>query len=934
MPETTTITAHIEKARKVLQYEQRNNHQDKLVKGGLELFASRWAEEFQAARQHAGLDIRPIYRFMEHLEGYHQQDPLQRATNLRAALAILDTLEQDGENGHATTLSGLTPLNAANDGASTSNRAHDPQMSNGSIATGQEHSSNKRVKTALGVASGDGATSRASRKSAQTSSELAQDTPTPPDLRKATQKIGEEQARAENPIRLDRAMSAGHTSLTLLTADVTAVPGVGPSVAARLRTLGIRTIRDLLFYFPRQHRDYSKLTKISQIPFQEVTTTIGLIWDVETKRMNSGRTRTIARIGDETGQLYVSWFNQPYLQKQLTAAKGEYLVVTGVKQRFGNKVEFSVRSYELPERGDLLNTGRLVPVYPLTEGLHAKALLRYTKWTVDHYAHAVPEHLPIWLRSAGRLLPLPEAISQIHYPEHEQVLEHARRRLAFDELFLIQLGMQERRSRWQREAPEGNAFQIDLAKVFLDADLLPPIVTEQSSRPIENESALSSTLWSTIATDRPFEETLPFRFTDAQSRVMQEIFGDLARTRPMCRLLQGDVGAGKTAVAAAALLIAALNGYQGAIMAPTELLAEQHARSISVMLEPFGIKTVLLTGSLKARERNMGRAALENGEALVAIGTHALIQEDVNFRRLGLVIVDEQHRFGVEQRDALRQKGYHPHMLVMTATPIPRTLALTLYGDLDVSVIDQLPPGRQTIITRWRSGQKRNEANALIAQQVAEGRQAFIICPLIEESETLAFKAATVEYERLSREVFPKQRLGLLHGGMKGSDKDQTMRDFRDHKLDILVATSVIEVGIDVPNATVMVIEDADRFGLSQLHQFRGRVGRGQDQSYCFVLSADASLQAQERLQVFEENHDGFKLSEHDLRLRGPGDFIGVRQSGMPELKVADLNDVGLIETARKLAAQLWEADPYLRKAEHALLRERMHLFWQDFMAH
>lgn len=908
MSNVTTNAAHIEKARKVLQYEQRNNYQDKLVRGGLELFATRWAEEFQAARKEAGLDIHPIYRFMEHLEGYHQQDPLQRATNLRAALAILDTLEQDGANGHTAP-----------------------------PGTPQPVITPKRTTTPPGQANKTALNNHADKilsSPAKAAPTPARKQAAPPDLKKATQKMSEVQARAENPIRLDRDMSAGHTSLALLSADVTAVPGVGPSVAARLHNLGICTIRDLLFYFPRDHRDYSKLTKIAHIPFQEVTTTIGLIWEVETKRMNSARTRTIARIGDETGQLHVSWFNQPYLQKQLNAARGEYLVVTGIKQRFGNKVEFSVRSHELPERGDLLNTGRLVPVYALTEGLHAKALLRYTKWTVDHYAHAVPEHLPAWLRTTGRLMPLSEAVTQIHYPEHEQALEHARRRLAFDELFLIQLGMQERRTRWQREAPEGNAFMIDLAKIFIDAEQLPPIVAEESKQPKPDEHAPSTTLWSTIATNKPFEATLPFRFTSAQGRVIQEIFGDLAKTRPMCRLLQGDVGAGKTAVAAAALLIAALNGYQGAIMAPTELLAEQHARSISAMLEPFGIKTVLLTGSLKARERNLGRAALENGEALVAIGTHALIQDDVHFLRLGLVIVDEQHRFGVEQRDALRQKGYHPHMLVMTATPIPRTLALTLYGDLDVSVIDQLPPGRQTIITRWRSGQKRNEANYLIAQQVAESRQAFIICPLIEESETLAVKAATVEYERLSREVFPRLRLGLLHGGMKGSEKDQIMRDFRDGKLDILVATSVIEVGIDVPNATVMVIEDADRFGLSQLHQFRGRVGRGQHQSYCYVLSADASVQAQERLQVFEETHDGFKLSEHDLRLRGPGDFVGVRQSGMPELKVADLNDLGLIETARKLAEQIWAVDPYLRKAEHTPLRERMRLFWQNFMAH
>jgi ATP-dependent DNA helicase RecG len=369
-------------------------------------------------------------------------------------------------------------------------------------------------------------------------------------------------------------------------------------------------------------------------------------------------------------------------------------------------------------------------------------------------------------------------------------------------------------------------------------------------------------------------------------------------------------------------------------MAPTELLAEQHARSIGKMLEPFGMRTVLLTGSQRTRERAQNKLALESGEATIAIGTHALIQEDVNFQKLGLVVIDEQHRFGVEQRDALRQKGYHPHMLVMTATPIPRTLSLTLYGDLDISVLDQLPSGRQKIITRWRTGTRRGEANTLIAQQVAEGRQAFIICPLIEESETLAVKAATSEYERLKQEVFPRLRLGLLHGGMKAAEKDAIMRHFRDAELDILVATSVIEVGIDVPNATVMVIEDADRFGLSQLHQFRGRVGRGRYQSYCYVLSADASLQAQERLGVFQDTDDGFRLAEADLQLRGPGDFFGVRQSGMPELHMADLSDTVMIELTRNLAATLWESDPYLRKVEHSALRERMHRFWQRFMAH
>jgi ATP-dependent DNA helicase RecG len=429
---------------------------------------------------------------------------------------------------------------------------------------------------------------------------------------------------------------------------------------------------------------------------------MGQIWEVKTARTNGGRTRTIATISDETGKLAVSWFNQSYLQKQLLAATGSYIVVTGVKQRFGNKVEFAVRSHELPEQGDLLNTGRMVPIYALTEGLHAKTLRKFTKWVVDRYAKMIPDHLPASIYLQGKLMVLPEAVAQIHYPENEALRTAAKRRLAFDELFLIQLGMQERRARWQVEAPEGSAFNIDAKRIFID---VPESETGQSNEALSQRlesPLLGSTLW-LATTEKPFEATLPFTFTPAQHRVLDEIFADLGQSKPMCRLLQGDVGAGKTAVAAAALLMAVLNGHQGAIMAPTELLAEQHARSIGAMLEPFGIRTILLTGNMRTRERTQGRAELESGQAAVAIGTHALIQEDVRFQRLGLVVVDEQHRFGVEQRDALRQKGYHPHMLVMTATPIPRTLALTLYGDLDVSVIDQLPPGRQKIITRWRT---------------------------------------------------------------------------------------------------------------------------------------------------------------------------------------------------------------------------------------
>ncbi len=918
------LAPYVERARKVLQLEQRTQHQDRAIRpGGLAAFTSRWYEETSSVCKTAGLDLAPVHRFVEQLEDYHHQDPMQRAASLRIALSLLN--EMDGRASTSRTPSQLSSSDTSpvppSLRAAKSDTVH--IESKAPIDKQTTSSSVSRTQAPRKAEKGSDAPT-------QSSTSTAQDTAAPAKQRPV-------QSSSENlPIHLDAGMSSGHTSLTLLRADVTAVPGVGPTVAQRLHSLGIRTVRDLLFYFPREHRDYSQLTKIDSIPFSEVTTTMGLVWDAKNQRTNNGRVRTIAEISDEKGKLYVSWFNQPYLLKQLLAAKGEYIVVTGVKQRFGNKVEFSVRSHEFPERGDLLNTGRLVPIYALTEGLHAKALLRFTKYVVDRYAQMVPEHLPMSIRSSADLLPLPEAVAQMHFPDNEEMRATAYRRLAFDELFLMQLGMQERRSRWQYEAPQGNAFSLFYDRIFVD----PPTSeqasdTYQETMPTDKEMArIGSTLWSVLATDKPFEATLPFSFTGAQRRVLCEICADLAKSKPMCRLLQGDVGAGKTAVAAAALFMAVLNGYQGAIMAPTELLAEQHARSIGAMLEPFGMRTVLLTGSQRSRERATSRAALESGQAAVAIGTHALIQDDVLFQKLGLVIVDEQHRFGVEQRDLLRQKGYHPHMLVMTATPIPRTLALTLYGDLDVSVIDQLPPGRQKIITRWRTGARRGESYTTIKEQVAEGHQAFIICPLIEESESLQAKAAVSEYERLQREVFPRLRLGLLHGAMKGTEKDAIMHSFRDHELDILVATSVIEVGIDIPNATVMVIEDADRFGLSQLHQFRGRVGRGKHQSYCYVLSEDASIQSQDRLGVFEKTTDGFKLAEEDLRMRGPGDFIGVRQSGMPALQIADLGDTRLIELTRDVAQRVWQADPYLRKPEHAALREKMYLFWQNFMAH
>jgi ATP-dependent DNA helicase RecG len=873
--------ALIERARRILHQEQRKGHDDSVVRpGGIETFLARWAADWSAAtRGAAGSDL--AQAITRQLNGYGALDPMQRTARVRAALALLD-----GAASSAAARPAATSPASAPQPSKRAEKRPTPMPTPRTLHP---------VRPAPPVREGEWPLAAPLRK--------------PPELRRTSTA-----SAAARPPRPEDAY--------LLEAPVTSVPGLGPTQAMRLARLGIETVRDLLFTFPREHRDYSKLIKINQAPFDEVCTVMGLIWEVETKR-NGARTRTVARISDETGAVRAIWFNQPYLHKQLTS--GAYIVMTGVKQRFGNSVQFSVRSHELPEQGDLINTGRLTPVYPLTEGLNPKAMRKFAKWAVDHCAPFVADHLPASVRSRANLEPLPEAIAQMHFPDGYDELHAAQRRLAFDELFLIQLGMLTRRANWQ-DGPPAPALPAPAALIFDEPDA-PPDAVMSAAEPLPQTG-----LWPLTA--NCFEATLPFRFTGAQRRAIREILADLATVKPMSRMLQGDVGSGKTVVAAAALLAAAANGYQGALLAPTEILAEQHYRGLARLLEPFGLLTVLMTGSQRSKERVAARDALASGQAAVAIGTHALIQEDVAYKRLGIAIVDEQHRFGVEQRDALRQKGNHPHMLVMTATPIPRTLALTLYGDLDVSTLDELPAGRQPIITRWRSGAQRQEAYRLVEHEAEQGRQAYIICPLVEESEALEAKSAVAEYERLRTQVFPQLRLGLAHGQLRPAEKERVMRQFRDGEIDVLVATAVVEVGVDVPNATVMLIEDADRFGLSQLHQFRGRVGRGSQQSYCYLLSKEASASASERLSTLEATTDGFALAEADLRMRGPGDFFGVRQSGLPELKVANMADTRLMAESRTQAEWLWRQDPYLRALEHAPLRERVYLFWRQFAAH
>ncbi|MFC1984387.1 ATP-dependent DNA helicase RecG [Chloroflexota bacterium] len=686
---------------------------------------------------------------------------------------------------------------------------------------------------------------------------------------------------------------------------ITVIRGVSSSLATKFGKLGVKTVRDLLYFFPHRHLDYSRRKSISQLAEGEEETIIANVWQAHETRMG-GRRSTEAIVGDETGNVRVVWFNNPYLAKKLTT--NTRIVISGKVSLFNGRHVFESPEWELEDR-ELIHTGRLVPLYSLTQGLRPRQVRKLMKGVIDQWALQVEDFLPPDLKERCNLLGLPQAINHTHYPEDEVVKARARVRLAFDELFLLQLGVLSKKRDWQEGQP-GNPLSIKSS--VLDA----------------------------------FLKSLPFELTTAQEKVLKELLDDLQKPRPMSRLLQGEVGSGKTVVATAALLVAAASGYQGAFMAPTEILAEQHFATIRQLLSKLGeqqggdflyscsgllprpLTVALLIGDIDQVRKQELQQRITSGEIDIIIGTHALIQKGIEFSRLGLAVVDEQHRFGVAQRSALRQKGFSPHVLVMTATPIPRSLALTLYGDLDLSVIDQLPPGRQVVKTKWLKPGQRESAYAFIRRQVADGRQAFIICPLVEESEVIQARAVVAEHERLSQEVFRELRLGLLHGRMSSGEKDKVMRRFRSGKLSILVSTPVVEVGIDVPNATVMLVESADRFGLSQLHQFRGRVGRGIDQSYCMLLTQNPSEIGRERLDTIERTHDGFQLAEEDLRMRGPGEFFGTRQSGLPDLRMAKLSDLALLELARSEAIKLFQTDPNLEKAEHHPLARELARIW------
>jgi ATP-dependent DNA helicase RecG len=653
-----------------------------------------------------------------------------------------------------------------------------------------------------------------------------------------------------------------------------------------LEEMGIKTAKDLLLNFPWRYSDESEFVTIADLVVNEQSTVRGTLSGVFSRNTNTGKSMIRAKFSDSTGDIDVMWFNQNYLKQVLK--NGMEVVLTGKLKWSGSRGSFMSPKYEVPKvNTTLIHTGRMVPVYHETGKISSK-WLREKIQPILYMTQFLADPLPEEVLLRNELMPLSEAVKQVHFPESDELLESARYRLGFEELFLIQLRAIQRKMFWKQAA-------------------------DKDKKPLDVSNKVV----------QEFLATLPFTLTGAQQKVLDEICLDLSDESAMSRLLEGDVGSGKTIVAAAAIFVAVKSGYQAAIMVPTEILAKQHYKTLFKLLKDFGVNIQLLTGSLKKSAKDDVIAGLKSGLINVAVGTHSLIQQAVGFKKLGLAVIDEQHRFGVNQRAVLKGFGA-PHMLSMTATPIPRTLALTLYGDQDLSIIDELPPGRQVIVTRTVPEKKRDDAYLWIASEIEKGRQAFVVCPLIEESETLEVKSALEEYERLQEHVFPQFKLGLLHGKMRQADKDDIMMKFADHEIDILVSTTVIEVGIDVPNASIMVIEASDRFGLAQLHQLRGRVGRGEHQSYCFLFPESNSEMSRKRMKAMCDHSDGFKLAEIDLELRGPGEVYGIRQSGIPDLKMASLSNHELLKLARDEAELILKDDPMLEKFPELAYRASM----------
>ena len=705
-----------------------------------------------------------------------------------------------------------------------------------------------------------------------------------------------------------------------LSTPIEKLSGIGPVYQKKLKRLKIKTVNDLIFHFPHRYEDFSNMVPISKVKINEVCTIKGRIIEINTARTWKRKMYiTHAIIEDTTGAIKAIWFNQPYLTK--TLKQDDHVYISGKVTISDTEIAFSSPSFEkVQSNEEATHTARLVPVYPETESVSSKWIRFILKPVLKELGNKIPETLPEQAITENNLMPINQAVWQIHFPDSKELAQQATKRFSFEELFFIQLFILRERMKLSQEKAISLPMDINLTKKLVNS--------------------------------------LSFKLTDGQRKSAFQILKDLEKPRPMNRLLEGDVGSGKTIVAAIAALNTARKGYQVAFMAPTEILAKQHFKSVSDTLQDFNVDIGLLTGkqdqfrSRKLRnqvveisrkkllEKTKGKPSeytnnLETGIDIL-IGTHALIQDTVKFGKLGLVILDEQHRFGVNQRASLiaQKTDLIPHLLSMTATPIPRTLALTIFGDLDLSIIDQLPKGRKKIITQIVNSKERNQTYQFIKREVKKGRQVFVICPRIDKddeqdeiknSSWTGVKGAKEEYDKLSKKIFPKLKISILHGKMTTKEKDQIMYDFKNKKTDILVSTSVVEVGVDIPNATVMMIEGSERFGLAQLHQFRGRVGRSKYQSYCFLFTTHPSRQSYQRLKALVDCHDGFTLAEKDLAIRGPGSFVGARQWGIPDLMMGSLKDIVLVEKTRQTAKEILAQDPELKS--YPLMRIRLDKF-------
>lgn len=688
----------------------------------------------------------------------------------------------------------------------------------------------------------------------------------------------------------------GKKTYLTLASPVQYIKGVGPKRSFYFKRLGITTVNDLLFLVPRRYVDYSTILTIKDLQVDDEATVIGKIHSVESQRTRSRGTLVKVLLKDETGSIAVKWFNRPDLKTRFT--RGDWLIVSGKvsffhSRQFINPIFEIVSEEEIPDK----KHGALIPIYPLTEGLRLWDIRRAVKISLDECVDEIDETLSQSIISRNDLMTLPEAVHNLHFPKKMEHAVEARRRLVYDEFFFFELILAKRRAR----------------------------LVDEVGISLKDNGRLTKQLM----------KLLPFELTRAQSEVIKQITHDMAKPQPMNRLLQGDVGAGKTIVALYAMLISVENGYQSAIMAPTEILTEQHYMVLTEILEKLNVETVLLTSSIKGIEKQNAIEKIRSGVAQIIFGTHALIEEDITFRKLGLAVVDEQHRFGVMQRAALVNKGMNPDFLVLSATPIPRTIALTLYGDLDISILGEKPPRRGDVVTKIVRENQKKSVFEFVEQELSLRRQAFVICPIIEKSEKLELKSVNEVYQEIAG-AFPEYSVGVIHGRLKTSDRIQIMNQFRHGTIKILVATTVIEVGVDIPTATIMLIEHPERFGLAQLHQLRGRIGRGAQKSYCFLfLNRYVAPETYERIAFFENNNDGFALAQKDMKLRGPGEILGKKQHGLPDIKIGNLDeDRELLFLARDDAFHLVKEDPEINQSEHISIRKQLNKLFetQDLM--